>query len=124
MVRKNDSIILISVLFAVCSLAFQNCSSFQTIVLLNAPLAQAQSDKNNPIDEMMNYSEQQIKDTRQKLEKRSNLFGEERLENLKVGGQKRQIAADEQSVPPVYDEDLTIEEITSQKQIEKPKEGK
>ena len=147
--RRNNSIILISVLFAICSLGFQNCSSLQTLILLATPAAHAQSKKDNPLYEMMNYSEQQIKDTRQKLEKRSELFGEERLENLKVGpdnrlkqeakeaeelaelegtvppkAKKRQIATDTKSAAPDYDEDLSIEDITSQKQIEKTKEGK
>lgn len=137
--RRNNSIILISVLIAICSLAFQNCSSLQALMVIATPAAQAQSKKDNPLYEMMNYSEQQIKDTRQKLEKRSDLFGEERLENLKVGPEnrikqeekeseeiaelegsapkmkKRQIATDSQSTAPAYDEDLSIEDITNQK---------
>lgn len=143
--RRNNSIILVSVLFAVCSLAFQNCSSLQTIILMASPAAQAQSKKDNPLYEMMNYSEQQIKDTRQKLEKRSDLFGEERLENLKVGPEnrikqeekeseemaelegpapkikKRQIATDSQTTAPAYEEDLSIEDITHQKSVNEGK---
>ncbi len=117
------------------------------MILIVTPTAQAQSKKDNPLYEMMNYSEQQIKDTRQKLENRSELFGEERLEGLKVGpekrmkeeaaqaeeiaelegaapakNKKRQIATDSQAGPPVYDEDLSIEDITNLKQTEK-KEG-
>lgn len=117
------------------------------MMLLATSKTQAQSKKDNPLYEMMNYSEQQIKDTRQKLEKRSDLFGEERLEALKVGPEnrmkeeakqademaelegavpakstKRQIATDSQTVTPVYDEDLSIEDITNLKQAEK-KEG-
>lgn len=114
------------------------------------PSALAQSKKDNPLSEMMNYSEQQIKDTRQKLEKRSDLFGEERLEALKVGpenrlkqeeaednefaeledrpvagkSKKRQIATDSQTEAPVYSEDMSIEEITSMKEKEKNKEGR
>ena len=136
-------------MFAVCSLAFQNCSSLQALVLLTSPSAQAQGKdkKDNPLSEMMNYSEQQIKDTRQKLEKRSDLFGEERLEALKVGPGsrikqealeaaeivelegpvpvkelKRQIATESTVVTPDNVEDLSIEDITNIKQAEKSKE--
>lgn len=119
-------------------------------MVIVTPPAQAKPKKDNPLYEMMNYSEQQIKDTRQKLEKRSDLFSEESLENLKVGTsnrlkqnekdsseeivelegtapvspKKRQIATDIHSSTPVSEEDLSIEDVSAQKQIEKPKEGK
>ena len=147
--RKNNSIILFSVLFACCSLAFQNCSSLQSLILFTAPAGAQTVKKENPLSDMMNDSEQQIRDTRQKLEKRNDLFGEQRLEGLKVGTQhkvklnvdgetvedktevfelegavdiapqKRKIAAENQNAGTNYDEDLTIEDVSTLKQKEK-----
>lgn len=148
--RKNNSIILFSVLFACCSLAFQNCSSLQSLILFAAPAGAQTVKRENPLSDMMNDSEQQIRDTREKLEKRSDLFGEQRLEGLKVGNQhkvklnvdgetiedtksemielegavntapqKRKVTADTQNAGLNYDEDLTIEDVSSLKQKEK-----
>lgn len=91
--QKNNSIILFSILFACCSLAFQNCSSLQSLILLTAPAGAQTVKKENPLSnilsDMMNDSEQQIRDTRQKIEKRSDLFAEQRLNGLKVSAQHK-----------------------------------
>jgi hypothetical protein len=87
--QKNNSLILISVLFAGCSLAFQNCSSLQSLVFLSAPAGAQTSKRENPLSQMMNDSEEQIRSTRQKLEEHNDLFVEQRLEALKVGTQNK-----------------------------------
>lgn len=114
--KRNATVIILLALTVSTALLFQNCSQLNRFASLTSIPSAAQGSKSqNPLAEMMNYSEQQIKDTRQKLEKRSDLFGEERLDALKVGAD-RVPAADPKSVAqPAAADEIDFEDLEDSK---------
>jgi len=120
--KRNYTFIFILIVAISSTLLFQNCSKLNQIASLGSNPSSAQGAKSkdsNPLSEMMNYSEQQIKDTRQKLEKRSDLFGEERLEALKVGAERQpadQKAAEQSAlVAKPEPDDIDFEDLEESK---------
>lgn len=119
--NRNATVVILLVIALTSALLFQNCSRINQFASLAANPSAAQSSKSqNPLAEMMNYSEQQIKDTRQKLEKRSDLFGEERLEALKVGADRQPAAAEQKAAErtvaqPANTDDIDFEDLEDSK---------